>query len=86
MDARVPGGSLWNVYHRSSADGGTSWSAEADLSTFVEGFSYIKPEGFEFPFGDYYELAIDDRGSTQAIFGEAVNYDTPGSIWYSRGG
>jgi hypothetical protein len=86
MDARVPGGSLWNVYHRSSADRGTSWSAEADLSTFVEGFSYIKPEGFEFPFGDYYELAIDDRGSTQAIFGEAVNYDTPGSIWYSRGG
>lgn len=85
MDARVPGGSIWNVYHRSSGNGGASWSAEADISTFVEGFSYITPDGFEFPFGDYYELDIDDLGATQAIFGEALNYDTPGSIWYSRG-
>jgi hypothetical protein len=85
MDARHSGGSIWNVYHRSSADGGASWSAEADLSTYVEGYPYITPDGFEFPFGDYYELAIDDRGATQAIFGEAINYDTPGSIWYARG-
>ena len=42
-------------------------------------------DGFEFPFGDYYELAIDDRDRTHAIFGEGISYDTPGSIWYVRG-
>ncbi|MET1232888.1 MAG: sialidase family protein [Candidatus Limnocylindrales bacterium] len=85
MDARNADGDLWNVYYRSSTDGGETWSAEADISTFVPGFEYIQADGFEFPFGDYYELAIDDRGQTQAIFGEGISYDTPGSIWYARG-
>jgi hypothetical protein len=84
MDARAAG-PLWNVYYRSSADGGNTWSAEADVSTFVSGFSYIQPDGFGFPFGDYYEVAIGDRGVTHAVFGEGLNYDTPGSIWYVRG-
>jgi hypothetical protein len=52
----------------------------------VAGFDYILADGFEFPFGDYYELATDDRGRTHAIFGEGINYDTPGSIWYAGGG
>jgi hypothetical protein len=83
MDAR--NGGLWNTYYRSSSDGGASWSAEADLSTFVSGFSYIFPEGFSFPFGDYFELDIDDRGRTHAVWGEGFNFDSPGSIWYTRG-
>jgi len=83
MDAR--GGTLWNTYYRSSTNGGASWSAEADISTFVSGFSYIQPGGFSFPFGDYFEIDIDDRGDTHAIWGEGLNYDSPGSIWYARG-
>ena len=83
MDAR--GGSLWNTYYRSSTNGGATWSAETDISTFVPGFSYIQAGGFGFPFGDYFELAIDDRGDTHAIWGEGLNYDSPGSIWYARG-
>jgi hypothetical protein len=83
MDARNDG--LWNTYYRSSTDGGASWSAEADLSTFVEGFNYIHLEGFNFPFGDYFELDIDDRGRTHAVWGEGFNFDSPGSIWYTRG-
>jgi len=86
MDARHAAGDLWNVYYRSSGNGGSTWSAEADLSTYVPGYDYILPDGFEFPFGDYYELAIDDRGRTHAIFGEGISYDTPGSIWYAGGG
>jgi len=83
MDDRA--GGLWNTYYRSSTDGGSNWSVEADLSTFVSGFSYIFPEGFSFPFGDYYELDIDDRGTTHAVWGEGLNYDSPGSIWYANG-
>lgn len=84
MDARAAG-PLWNTYYRSSTNGGATWSAESDLSTFVSGFSYIFPDGFRFPFGDYFEIDIDDRGTTHAIWGEGLNYDSPGSIWYTRG-
>lgn len=85
MDARAAGGTIWNTMYRSSADGGATWSAEADISTYVAGYDYITPDGFSFPFGDYYELAIDGDGTTHAIFGEGLNYDSPGSIWYARG-
>jgi hypothetical protein len=83
MDDRA--GGLWNTYYRSSTNGGATWSAEIDLSTFVEGFSYIFQDGFGFPFGDYFELDIDDRGTTHAVWGEGLNYDSPGSIWYTKG-
>jgi hypothetical protein len=84
MDDRAPGG-LWNTYHRSSTNGGASWSDEVDLSTYVAGFSYIFPDGFRFPFGDYFELDIDDQGTTHAVWGEGLNYESPGSIWYTKG-
>ena len=66
MDARA--GGLWNTYYRSSIDSGASWSVEADLSTYVPGYSYIAPDGFSFPFGDYFELDIDELGSTHAVW------------------
>ena len=58
---------------------------QQDISTYVAGYPYIAPAGFGYPFGDYFELAIDDRGATQAVWGEGLNYDTPGSIWYAHG-
>ena len=83
MDTRRAG--LWNTYYRSSSDGGATWSAESQLSAFVLGYKYIKPEGFSFPFGDYFEMAIDSSGDTQAVWGEGLNFRSPGSIWHSRG-
>jgi len=87
MDARAANGEMnkWNVYYRSSTNGGNTWSPEVDLSTSVSGFRYILTDGFRFPFGDYYEIDIDEQGITHAIFGEALNYDSPGSIWYVKG-
>jgi hypothetical protein len=78
----------WNVYYRSSADGGTSWSAEAKLSQFVAGYSYkyVTPkDGFAEPYGDYFELDIDGAGQTHAIWGEGTSYVGPGNVWYARG-
>ena len=83
MDTRA--GSLWNTYYRSSKDGGRTWSAEVGVSTDVPGYSYIQPAGFSFPFGDYYEMDIDDRGNTHMIWSEGLSYAGPGSIWYARG-
>ena len=88
MDARAATGGMdkWNVYFRSSNNGGSSWSNEEDLSTYVSGYpTYIFTDGFRFPFGDYYELDIDEQGTNHVVFGEALNYDSPGSIWYAKG-
>jgi hypothetical protein len=76
---------LWNTYYRSSTNGGASWSAETKLSSFVPGYSYVRPQGFSFPFGDYFALGIDGLGQTHAVWGEGANYDSPGSIWYTSG-
>ena len=87
MDARAANGGMdrWNVYYRSSTNGGNTWSAETDISTYVSGFTYIFTDGFRFPFGDYFEMDIDERGTTHAVWGEGYSYNSPGSIWYSQG-
>lgn len=76
---------LWNTFYRSSTNGGATWSPEALLSGPSRGYDYILPEGFRFPFGDYFGLAIDSDGMTHAVWGEGRNYKSPGSIWYTRG-
>ena len=88
MDTRnssQPNQPLWNVFARSSINGGATWSDETQLSKPVRGYDYILPQGFRFPFGDYFSLAIDPTGNTQAVWGEGRNYKSPGSIWYTRG-
>jgi hypothetical protein len=77
----------WNVYYRSSADGGASWSAEAKLSRYADfSYKYATPkDGFAEPYGDYFELDIDGAGQTHAIWGEGPSYVGPGNVWYARG-
>ena len=82
MDTRR---AYWNTYYRSSTNGGASWSPESKLSTYRNGYSYIYRAGFNFPFGDYFGLAIDAEGRTHAAWGEGLNFDSPGSIWYANG-
>ena len=83
MDERTNG--WWNTYYRSSTNGGSTWTAEKDVSDFVNGYTYITTDGFRFPFGDYYEMDIDEQGTAHLIMGEGYSYDSPGSIWYVRG-
>ena len=88
-----PGGddpsARWNVYYRSSTNGGTAWSGEAKLSQYAAGYAYkyaTPKDGFAEPYGDYFELDIDSAGQTQAIWGEGPSYVGPGNVWYARGG
>src|SRR6266567_2969856 len=76
----------WNVYYRTSTNGGSTWSGETVLSTYVAGYSYIflSPEGFRFPFGDYFDMDIDSQSHTQVAWGEGFNWLTPGNVWYTR--
>jgi len=90
MDARAteaghPNRTLWNTFYRSSTNGGATWNPENRLSGMARGYDYIQPRGFRFPFGDYFGLAIDNEGTTHAVWGEGRNYKSPGSIWYARG-
>lgn len=88
MDTRsqaLPNQPLWNVFHRSSNNGGATWSAEMQLSGPARGYDYILPDGFRFPFGDYFSIAIDNVGNTHVVWGAGRNYKSPGSIWYTRG-
>jgi hypothetical protein len=75
----------WNTYYRSSSNGGATWGEETRISTYVPGYRYISREGFRFPFGDYFGLAIDNHGDTQVVWGEGLNYQSPGSIWHANG-
>ncbi|MBZ5722490.1 MAG: glycoside hydrolase [Acidobacteriia bacterium] len=83
MDSRV--NPLWNTYYRSSTNGGATWSQESRLSSYVPAYTYIQGDGFVFPFGDYFGIAIDSQGRTHAAWGEGLNFKSPGSIWHSSG-
>jgi len=76
---------LWNTFFAVSTNGGATWSGETRLSGPVRNYDYILSNGFRFPFGDYFGLAIDGEGNTQAVWGEGQDYKSPGSIWYTRG-
>ncbi len=75
----------WNTYYRSSSNGGATWGDEIRISGYVPGYRYISKEGFRFPFGDYFSLAIDNHGDTHVVWGEGLNYQSPGSIWHASG-
>jgi hypothetical protein len=75
----------WNTYYRSSSNGGATWGDETRISGYVRGYRYISQEGFSFPFGDYFGLAIDNHGDTHVVWGEGLNYQSPGSIWHASG-
>jgi hypothetical protein len=74
----------WNLYYRASSNGGSSWSGEKVLSTYVAGYSYIFTDGFRFPFGDYFDMDIDNQGNTQTAWAEGYNWLRPGNVWYTR--
>jgi|HubBroStandDraft_1064217.scaffolds.fasta_scaffold108683_2 hypothetical protein len=87
MDARNTArkSPYWNTYYRSSSNGGATWGDEIRISGYVPGYRYINKEGFSFPFGDYFGLAIDNHGDTHVVWGEGLNYQSPGSIWHASG-
>jgi hypothetical protein len=76
---------LWNTFYRTSTNGGATWSPETKLSGASRFDDYVLPGGFRFPFGDYFSIAIDSDGATNAVWGAGRNFKSPGSIWYTRG-
>jgi len=73
----------WNVWFRSSSDGGKSWSGAARLSDATAGPRYITQDGFKEIYGDYGEIAVTSAGKTIAVWGEGFSYVGPGGTWYA---
>jgi hypothetical protein len=74
----------WNVWYRSSADGGVSWSSPVRISDASSGAAYKTAAGFAEVYGDYGELAITSTGKSFAVWGEGTSYDGPGGVWFNR--
>ncbi|MDP9330393.1 MAG: glycoside hydrolase [Actinomycetota bacterium] len=71
----------WNVWYRSSIDGGATWSADVRLSDARTGAPYVFRNGFGNPYGDYQSIDVNASGQAIAAFGEAPTWDGPGGIW-----
>jgi hypothetical protein len=74
----------WNVFYRSSADGGASWSAPVVISDVTSGAAYKHADGFDEVYGDYGEIAITSEGKTIATWGEGLSWNGPGGVWFNR--
>jgi hypothetical protein len=74
----------WNIWYRTSADGGATWSAPVKISDAGGGAAYKTPAGFLEVYGDYGEIAITNTGKTIAIWGEGLSYTGPGGVWINR--
>ena len=74
----------WNVWYRSSTNGGSSWTTPVRLSDAGGGAAYKTPAGFFEVYGDSGEIAITSAGKTIAIWGEGLSYTGPGGVWYNR--
>jgi hypothetical protein len=80
------GGDLdrWNLWYRSSTDGGRMWSPAIKISDRPDGASYKSPGGFGEVYGDYGEMGITSTGQAIAAWGEAPSYVGPGGVWINR--
>lgn len=74
----------WNVWYRSSGDGGRTWSSETQASQYDSAYTYSRHDGFASPYGDYFGIALDGSDHTHIVWGEGPNYVGPGNTFYSH--
>ena len=75
----------WNTWYKRSTDGGASWIGEARLSDLGAVTFYKNAAGYVFPYGDYFGMVTDSRGTNFAIWGEGMSRPGVGGCWFTRG-
>jgi hypothetical protein len=74
----------WNVFYRTSADGGGTWSSPVKISDAPAGATaYHHANGFDEIYGDYGEIAVTNTGKTFATWGEGFSWTGPGGTWFN---
>jgi hypothetical protein len=74
---------LWNVYARSSTDGGATWSVESVMTQATPYRNYQNASGFYHPYGDYSET-ITDGSAFYSIWGEGESKFGTGDIYFAK--
>jgi hypothetical protein len=84
--AQTNGGNhdAWNIWYRSSVDGGVTWTAPVNISDAISGAGYKTTAGFQEFYGDYGEIAITNTGKTIGAWSEGFSYTGPGGTWFNR--
>jgi hypothetical protein len=84
--AQTNGGNhdAWNIWYRSSADGGVTWTAPVNISDATSGAGYKTAAGFLEFYGDYGEIDITSAGKTIGVWSEGFSYTGPGGTWFNR--
>jgi BNR repeat-like domain len=84
--AQTNGGNhdAWNIWYRSSTDGGVSWTTPVKISDASTGAGYKTANGFQEFYGDYGEIAITNTGKTIGVWSEGFSYSGPGGAWFNR--
>ena len=75
----------WNIWYRSSTDGGEEWSAPVRISDATSGAKYKNANGFLEFYGDYGEVAVMSNGKSIATWGEGFSWLGPGGTWFNIG-
>jgi hypothetical protein len=84
QDDRNGSTTAWNTWYRRTADGSVSWSEPVRVSDQPDGAPYKTTDGYAFPYGDYFEIAVDADGRAHLIWGEGASYSGRGGTWYTR--
>ena len=84
QDDRNGSATAWNTWYRRTTDGGNTWTEAVRVSVQPGGASYKAAAGYAFPYGDYFEVAVDVEGRTHLIWGAGASYSGPGGTWYTR--
>jgi hypothetical protein len=75
----------WNIWYRSSTNGGATWSSPVKISDATSGAGYKNENGFLEFYGDYGEIAVMSNGKTIATWGEGFSWLGPGGSWFNIG-
>ena len=74
----------WNVWYRSSKDGGSTWTQSVKISDAPAGAAgYVNATGFHEIYGDYGEIGVTSAGKTIAVWGEGYSWSGPGGCWFN---
>ncbi len=85
QDDRNGSTTAFNTWYRRTTNGGGTWSADVRLSDLGKGAPYKTAAGYAFPYGDYFEIAVDALGVNHVAWGEGISYTGPGGTWFTKG-
>ena len=73
------------MWLRTSTTGGATWTGPSRrISAFDPTQAQSAPNGFDFPYGDYFGLAVNGCGAPMLTWGEGIDWagspSTPGHI------